>query len=183
MQSQTVARKLDYSDIERTPEDDGLRYEVLDGVLFVSPAPRPVHQRVSKRLQRQLENYFEDKGLGEVFNAPVDVLLARHDIAVPDLVLVTQPKLITERAIEGAPTLLVEVLSLSSRSRDRRLKMSRYAASGVPHYWIVDPVKQTIECYRLKGKHYTLVTSAKSPEKLTHPDWDGLTIDLDAIWK
>jgi len=80
--------RLDYDDLAHAP-DDGKQYELLDGDLFVTPAPSPFHQRVSKRLQRQLERYFEDGGLGEVFNAPLDVILTSHDVVEPDLIVVT----------------------------------------------------------------------------------------------
>jgi Uma2 family endonuclease len=174
--------KLGYDDLAQTP-DDSSRYELLDGALFVTPSPRPLHQRVSKRLQRQLEAYFEDGGVGEVFNAPVDVILTMHDVVVPDLVVVTTPPQITDRAIEGAPALIVEILSPGTTARDRTLKAERYATLGVAHYWIVDPQRKTIECYRLRGTHYVPVTAAKSPAELTHPDWPDLAIDLTAIWR
>lgn len=178
---QGLTQKLEYRDLAHTP-DDNRRYELLDGVLFVSPSPRPLHQRVSKRLQRQLEAYFEDKGLGEVFNAPVDVILTLHDVVVPDLVVVTTPPQITERAIEGSPTLIVEILSPTTRMRDRKVKAERYAALGVSHYWLVDPLRKTIECYRLEKTRYVVVT-ASSPARMTHPDWSDLAIDLAAIWR
>lgn len=128
--AQGLKQKLDYGDLAHTP-DDGRRYELLEGALLVSPSARPLHQRVSKRLQRQREAYFEDKGLGEVFDAPVDVILTMHDVVVPDLVVVTTPPQVTERAIEVAPALIVEILSPSTRARDRNLKAERYAALGV----------------------------------------------------
>ena len=179
---QGLKQKLDYSDLAHTP-DDGRRYELLDGALVVSPSARPLHQRVSKRLQRQLEAHFEDGGLGEVFNAPVDVILDVHDVVVPDLVIVTSPGQVSDRAIEGAPALLVEVLWPSTRTRDRHLKAERYAALGVPHYWIVDPVRKTLECYRLEQGTYVSVVTAESRTRVTHPDWPGLTLDLAAIWR
>lgn len=179
---QGLKQKLDYTDLAHTP-DDGRRYELLDGALVVSPSPRPLHQRVSKRLQRQLEAYFEEKGLGEVFNAPVDVILGFHDVVVPDLVIVTTPAQITDRAIEGSPTLLVEVLSPSTGSRDRHVKAERYAALEVPHYWIVDPVRKTLECYTLEHGRYATVLTAESPARVTHPAWPDLIIDLGAIWR
>ena len=179
---QGLKQKLEYDDLAHTP-DDSRRYELLDGALLVTPSPRPLHQRVSKRLQRQLEAYFEDNGLGEVFNAPVDVILTLHDVVVPDLVVVTTPPQVTDRAIEGPPAIIVEILSPSTRLRDRKLKAERYAALGVPHYWIVDPVAKSLECYRLESARYTTVLTAKSPARVTHPDWQGLTIDLAAIWR
>jgi Uma2 family endonuclease len=177
-----LTRKLDYEDYARLP-DDGKRYEILDGELYVTASPSPFHQRLSKRLQRRLEDYFEVRGLGEVFNAPTDLILAQHDIVVPDLVIVAEPGQLSSRAIEGAPLLVVEILSPSTRRRDRGIKMRRYAALGVPHYWIVDPDAQTIECWRLEGSEYRLVTQASVPNVLRHPDWPDLAVDLATLWR
>jgi Uma2 family endonuclease len=85
-----VKRKLGYDDLAGMP-DDGLIREILDGELVVTPAPSPMHQRVSKRLQRQLEAYFEGRGLGEVFDAPLDAILGQHDVVEPDILVVTTP--------------------------------------------------------------------------------------------
>lgn len=177
-----LKRKLDYEDYARLP-DDGKRYEILDGELYVTASPSLLHQRLSKRLQRRLEDFFEVRGLGEVFNAPIDLILAQHDIVVPDLVIVAEPGQLSARAIEGAPLLVVEILSPSTRTRDRGAKMGRYATLGIPHYWIVDPDAQTIECWRLESGQYRLVTQATVPEVLMHPDWPELAIDLAAIWR
>ncbi len=176
-----LKQTLDYSDLANTP-DDGNRYEILQGNLLVTPAPSPFHQRVSKRLQRQLEAYFEARALGEVFDAPVDVILTFHDVVEPDLVVVSDPKQITKRAIEGAPLLVVEILSPSTRKRDRTVKARRYAELGIPHYWIVDPDAQRIECYRLQATTYAQILDGVSPARLTHPDFPDLQVDLSAIW-
>jgi len=141
------------------------------------------HQRVSKRLQRQLERYFEDGGLGEVLNAPLDVILTPHDVVEPDLIVVTDPRQISQRGIEGAPTIVVEILSPSTADRDRTLKAKRYEATGVPHYWVADVDAQRLDCYRLSGAQYVLVTSAIGNGRFLHPDWPDLQIDPGAIWR
>jgi Uma2 family endonuclease len=173
-------RKLEYDDLAAMP-DDGLIRELLDGELVVTPAPSPHHQRVSRRLQRQLESYFEPRG-GEVFNAPVDVILSRHDVPQPDLAVVTRPEMVSHRALEGPPAIVVEILSPSTARRDRALKASRYAATGVPHYWIVDPARRRLECLRLSDGNYALVADAEGGTTLTHPDWPDLAIDLSGLW-
>ncbi|MDQ6733183.1 MAG: Uma2 family endonuclease [Nitrospirota bacterium] len=176
-----LKQKLDYSDLAAAP-DDGYRYEILEGDLLVTPAPSPLHQRVSKRLQRQLEAYFEARSLGEVFNAPVDLILTFHDVVEPDLVVVAEPKQISGRGIEGAPLLVVEILSPSTRVRDRTMKARRYAELGIPYYWIVDPDEKRLECFRLHATTYELLLQGDSPAKLTHPDFPDLQLDLSAIW-
>ena len=177
-----LKRKLDYDDYVNLP-DDGKRYEILDGELYVSPAPSPLHQRVSKRLQRKLEDHFEARGLGEVFNAPIDMILGPHDVAQPDLLVVINPGQISGRGIEGAPLLVVEVLSPSTRSHDREVKMRRYAALGIPHYWIVDPEGHWIACYRLEAGTYRHLLTAESDTRLALPDWPELVIALGDLWR
>ena len=181
MATQLKAR-LDYDDYCAIPPD-GKRYELIDGRVHVAPAPSPRHQRVSKRLQRFLEEYFEAPGRGEVFNAPIDVILTRHDVVQPDLVVVTDPSQVSERAVEGAPTLLVEVLSPSTTAYDRTTKAQRYATLGVAHYWIADPAARTVECFRLHEAPYTSVASFAAADTLTHPDFPGLRFDLAAVWR
>ena len=174
------AKKLTYADYARIP-DDGKRYEVLEGGLLVTPAPNIPHQRASKRIQRQLEDYFESRGLGEIFNAPVDVILSDHDILQPDLV-VARPGQISKRGIEGSPLLVVEILSPSTERRDRTSKGRRYAALGVPHFWLVDPERRIVECLRLEGGRY-LLTSRGNEGTLSHPDWPDFVLDLDVLWR
>ena len=177
-----LKQKLDYSDYARIPPD-GKRYELLEGELYVTPAPSPLHQRISKRLQRKLEAYFEGRSLGEVFNAPIDLILTPHDVVQPDLVVVTEPAHVSDRAIEGPPALVVEVLSPSTRDHDRTVKARRYAALGIRHYWLVDPEASRIECYRAEAGAYALVVQAQGEASLSHPDWPGLTISLAELWR
>ncbi|MDF0652186.1 MAG: Uma2 family endonuclease [Nitrospira sp.] len=176
-----LKQKLDYSDYAAVP-DDGCRYEMVDGGLLVTPAPSPLHQRVSKRLQRCLEAYFEQRGLGEVFDAPVDVILTPHDVVQPDLVVVSQPTQVSERGIEGAPLLAVEILSPTTRERDRTIKARRYSTLGIAHYWIVDPEARGVECYALQGPQYVLCVEGQGPITITHPHFAQLTLPLSDLW-
>jgi Uma2 family endonuclease len=168
---------LDYDDYAAIPPD-GNRYELLEGDLLVTPAPSPLHQWVSKRLQRQLEGYFEGRGLGRVYNAPIDVILTPHDVLQPDLVVVTDLGQVSGRGIEGPPTLLVEVLSPTTAARDRGAKSRRYATLRVPHLWLLEPDERRLECYRLEGQVYRLVVAAEGEATLEHPDWPGLAVRL-----
>lgn len=180
--SHALKRKLGYDDLTGMP-DDGLIREIFDGELVVTPSPAPIHQRVSRRLQRQLEAYFEPRGLGEVFNAPLDTILGPYDVLEPDLLVVTDPATISRRAIEGPPALVVEIFSPSTASRDRNVKTGRYAAAGVRHCWLVDIENRRIECLRLAQHGYTLAAEARDADPLVHPDWPGLRIDLQDLWR
>ena len=176
-----IERLLDYDDFAALPAD-GRRHEILAGIEHVTPAPTPAHQWASNRLQRQLEAYVEARGLGRVFNAPVDVIFTRHDVAEPDLVLVTDDGQISARGIEGVPALLVEVLSPSTRAYDRGTKAERYAVLGVPHFWLLDPEHRRLECHRLDAGAWRVVAGGAGAEIVEHPDWPGLSIRLGDLW-
>lgn len=177
-----LKRKLDYSDYIAAP-DDGKRYEIVRGDLYVTPSSSPMHQRISRRLQRQLEAYFHERSIAEVFAAPIDLILTNQDVLVPDLIVVSDPDLISKRGIEGPPLLIVEILSPSTRKQDRGVKAQRYAESGVEHYWLVDPDNKRVECHRLADGAVRSVADARGDTTRTHPDWDGLEIDLKALWR
>lgn len=176
-----VKQVLDYDDYAAIPPD-GRRWELLEGDVHVTPAPSPRHQWASKKLQRQLEDYFEARGLGRVFNAPIDVILTPHDVVQPDLVVVTNPGQISARGIEGAPALLVEVLSPSSMTYDRATKSRRYAALGVPHLWFLDPDGRRLQCFELDSQNWRLVLEEEGEHTVQHPAWQGLAIGLGELW-
>lgn len=176
-----MPRRATYDDYCRFP-DDGLRYEILDGEIFMTPAPSPRHQYASKRLQRVLEGYFEGDRAGLVFDAPLDVILSHEDVVQPDLVVVAGRPQISARGIEGQPLVLVEILSPLRPEYDRLTKASRYAARGVPHYWIVDPDRRTVECFRLDGGSYRLDASGSDRETIAVPAFEGLTLPLGDLW-
>ena len=133
--------KFTFQDWLQTPED-GLRHEILDGEHVVTPSPNLHHQRVSRRIQFQLYQPIELTGRGEVFDAPCGVRLSDEDVVEPDLfvVLAQRSEIMLETHVDGAPDLVVEILSKSTGRRDRGIKKSRYARFRVPEYWIVDPV-------------------------------------------
>jgi Uma2 family endonuclease len=177
----TIPPRVTYEDYRQFP-DDGMRYEILDGEIFMTPAPSPAHQYTSKRLQRTLEGYFEGERRHLVFNAPIDVILSDADVVQPDLVVVQEGPQISARGIEGTPLLLVEILSPSKPQYDRVTKARRYAERGVPHYWIVDPQARTVECFRLDRDNYQPVATGRDHDEVGVPGFDGLTLPLAALW-
>jgi Uma2 family endonuclease len=139
-----------YQDYLKLPEEPGYRYEVLEGMLVKDPSPNVIHQRVSRRLQRILEDYFlKVDSRGEIFDAPLDVTLGDITVVQPDLFYVSgeQKVIIKESRIDGPPTLIVEILSPSSGRKDRLQKMRIYQQAQVQHYWIVNPEEKTLECF------------------------------------
>jgi Uma2 family endonuclease len=144
-----------YADYAALP-DDGNRYEIIAGVLYMTPAPGTGHQSVSARLVTFLVTHVEFAGLGRVFAAPVDVELAPDTVVQPDIVVILSANLdrITPSRIIGAPDLVVEILSPGTAGYDRREKQDAYARAGVGEYWIVDPGAQTVELLTLDQGGY-----------------------------
>lgn len=136
--------------------DDGKRYQVLEGELFVSPAPRPQHQRVLFHLARLLQEHVEENGLGEVFISPIDVILEPMTIVQPDIVFVgsDQADIVTDLNIQGPPDLCIEVISPTTGLIDRHAKRNIYARLGVREYWIIDTNRQVIAVYALQDHDY-----------------------------
>jgi Uma2 family endonuclease len=149
-----------YSEYARFP-DDGNRYEVIDGEVLVTPAPSPNHQRIVTRLLRLMCDYVERNRLGEVL-PDVDVLFATGQFLRPDIVFIPNDRRdgISDRGIEVAPGLIVEVQSPTSGSIDRVKKPRRYGDFGVPEYWVADPVAREVLVWRFAD-------GATEPERFT----------------
>jgi Uma2 family endonuclease len=148
-----------YDDLLRMPEPrDGKRYEILDGELVVSPSPATRHQHVSGQVIRALMREIQDTGRGLAFHAPLDVVLSRTRVVIPDHVAVRADRLaiVERRGIFGPPDLVTEILSPANRRYDRSRKRRLYANAGIPEYWILDPDANTIEQLVLGEGAYVL---------------------------
>jgi len=180
--SQAAALRYTYQDYLQLPE--GERYEVIDGDLFMTPAPTTYHQRIIGRLFRFLDDHVRNGGLGEVLFAPCDVLLSETDVVQPDIFTVAKDRLaiIRENYVSGAPDLVVEVLSKGSAMRDRTLKKERYVRFGVRELWIVDPAAKTIEVLRSAGAGFERHALVGSGEVLASPEFSGLRIPLSEVF-
>jgi Uma2 family endonuclease len=174
----TLPRRLTYEDYRRIP-DDGQRYEIIDGEVYVSPSPALEHQHASAALHLQLAEALP--GSMRVYYAPIDVVLGVHDVVQPDLVVAGLPQL-SSRGIEGPPHLVIEIVSPGRPEYDRTVKARRYAAFGVPHYWIVDPRARTLECFVLAGDSYGLVVSGQREDAVEVPGFESLTLALTPLW-
>ncbi|MGH9073872.1 MAG: Uma2 family endonuclease [Acidimicrobiales bacterium] len=130
---------------------DGHRYEVIDGALVVSPAPRWPHQRAVFRLARLLDQAAPD-GV-EVFTAPLAWPIREGEVPEPDVMVIERSSLGPEQ-VEGTPLLVIEVLSPTGRRRDLLTKRYLYASAGCPSYWIVDPDEPSLTVLGLEGHRY-----------------------------
>jgi Uma2 family endonuclease len=179
----TVQVVLNYRDYEALP-NDGRRYEIHAGELSVTPAPGPLHQETLGNLYVSLRDHVVRRGLGKIFLAPLDVILADVSIVQPDLIFIARDRasLLTSRGIEGAPTLVVEILSASTIQIDRHAKLQLYARHGVPCYWIVDPPRRLVEAYELVEERYRLAARGAGDEVLSAPPFPDLVLPLSSVW-
>lgn len=181
-----ASKKYTYQDYLEIPEEPGYRFEILDGILIKEPSPNVMHQRVSRRLQRVLEDYFwQHDPQGEIFNSPLDTTLYDINVVQPDLLYVAgeNKDIVKDTRIDGPPTLIVEILSPSTRRKDRLVKRNIYQRAGVKHYWLVDPDEKTVECFVLKDSLYALAASGLDGDIIEHPDFPGLIIKLGTLWE
>ena len=178
--------KLTYEDYLQFPED-GRRHEIIDGDHYLSAAPFVSHQRVSRNLMIHLHRHFDLTGMGEVLHAPVAVVLSQSDVVEPDLVVVLaeHASRIRRERIEGAPDLVVEILSPSTAYRDRGLKLDLYQKAGDSEYWIVDPERKVVQQYvladgvfRSAGEHSARIAVACTGQ----PDAQPVEVDLTEVW-
>lgn len=174
---------LTYDDYAAMP-DDGRRYELIEGELHLMPSPGTRHQMVLGGLIVIIDEHVRGNGLGIVMLSPFDVILSANTVPQPDIVYVNRERerLLTERALEGAPTLAVEILLASERERDLVLKRRIYREHGIPHYWIVDPERKTLEGLVLGEKEYESEATFSGDEEARLRPFPNLVIPLADIW-
>jgi len=157
----------------------------VDGELFVTPAPRTLHQRIVGNIFASLHQHVRRDRLGEVFVAPYDVVFATSTVLEPEVLFVSRSRLhyIGEDNLSGPPDLAVEVLSESTKRLDREVKMKQYALHGVSEYWLVDPEGNTVDVHRLKEGEYELAERLGFGDTLTSPLFPGLKLPVTSLWE
>ena len=161
---------MSFADVEQWPED-GRRYELYDGEVYVVPSPLPLHQVVSARLYDVLRDHARAHG-GIVLYAPLDIVLTEYDVVQPDLLFFTrerQDAINLRKVTRHAPDLAIEILSPSTASNDRGRKLKLLARHGVKEYWLVDPDGINIEVYALSGEQFLLADTATGTEAVRSP--------------
>lgn len=143
---------ITYREYKTLPES-GPRYQLIEGDLLMSPAPKPPHQRIVGRLFWALHSQVIQQGNGEAIVSPIDVVLSDTNVLQPDIVYVSprRRKIIKEDGLFGAPDICVEVISASSREQDLGVKHRLYARFGVREYWVVDPKAKRVMVFSLTG--------------------------------
>ena len=173
-----------YDDYRELP-DDGNRYEVIDGVLYMAPAPNKRHEIISRTLYFLIWPFVRDAGLGQVFDAPFDVIFHNEEFAQPDLFFVSfdREDLLTERGCEGAPDWTIEILSPSNTFHDRERKRRMYERHGVKEYWLVNPEMRTILVLELVNGEYVTRGTFGVEDEIDTPLIPGLVIPVAQVFE
>jgi Uma2 family endonuclease len=179
--------KLTYDDFLLFP-DDGQRHELIDGEHYVTLSPVSKHQQIVWNLNGLLYDYLHEHPVGKAFGAPLDVVFSHFDVVEPDLVFISAErasKVLTEKNVQGAPNLVVEIGSPSTRKRDETIKRRLYERFGEAEYWVIDPEIDAIKVYRRDGDRYQRVAelTVEAGDTLTSPLLPGLSLQLSKIFE
>ncbi len=176
-------RPLTHRDLDDLPEDDRVRYEVIDGEFYMAPFPFIAHQQAVTALVVILWAYLKQHPIGRVLTSNTKVVLDELTGVGPDVVYVTRENMgtVREDGIYGPPDLMVEVTS-SKPNLDRVVKYRKYASAGVRSYWIIDPPARTLEVFELSGKRYKKAVAVKDGEAFAPAMFPGLVISLAELW-
>ncbi len=177
-----VDTRLSYEDYCLLP-NDGKRYEIIDGELFVTPSPLSLHQIVVANLHLELGLFVKANNLGRVYVEPLDVVFSRFDVVEPDLLYISKERaaVLTERNVQGAPDLVVEILSETTAEIDHTTKLKLYARYGVQEYWIIDPYGPSADIYRREREGFELVSNLQSADSLTSPLFPGFSLPIGKL--
>lgn len=180
-----LLRPLTLDDFDNLPESLD-RYQILQGELIVTPAPRLEDQDLSQEINLVFTVAVRAKRFGKVYAAPVGVRLSMNDIVQPDLLVLSNAKraLIRKNVIDGAPDVVVEILSPSSRRFDLVRKMALYAEAGVPEYWIVDPEKRSILVHQYVNGAYVVAENVDGVASSRIVEGVDINVNelFDAVW-
>jgi Uma2 family endonuclease len=183
----TTAMRWTSADLERMPDDDGNRYEIIDGELYVSKQPHYHHQYTCNEVGTQLTNWVKEAGSGRVIPAPGVILAEDNDVA-PDVVWISEKRLVVALWKDGhlhdAPELAIEVLSpgFANVKRDRDAKLKLYSRRGVEEYWIIDWQARKVDVYRRQDSTLHLVATLNQPESLTTPLLPGFSCLVSSLF-
>lgn len=178
----TTPIKKTYQDYRKLPDEN--RYELIEGELLMTPSPIRFHQKVAHRVNESISNYVAQNELGEVYFAPLDVVLSDHDVVQPDLLFVSHQRkaILKDENIQGAPDLIVEITSPASRERDRFIKKGLYTRYGVQEYWLVDLEKECVEVLSLEKTEYRLIGIFFKEDRLSSPLFPGLNLSVGSLF-
>ncbi len=161
----------------------GVRLELVNGEVAVSPSPSPEHSGVDTELRTLLNVHVRKYDLGRIFG-DVDTIFDDHNVRRPDMTFFSKARLnlVGKKAMQGPPDLCVEIISPSSSTIDRVDKFEQYQAGGVAHYWVIDPRDRSIEGYKLRRGKYVLTGKGAGNDIVRLPPFANLKIPLGELW-
>ena len=164
--------------------DENCFYELISGEVVKRGGNSPGHQLISGQLLINLHAWIEKKNLGELLPGPLDVFFDEHNVVQPDLLFISEKnkEIITENGVEGAPDLVIEILSPGSMRYDRGGKMKLYKKHQVQEYWIVDPKNQSVEVYVYENNEYELFSFAVEAGKLESNVLPKFSLSVEKIF-
>jgi len=186
---EVLAKKMTYAEFKEMeiPDGDTSIYELINGEIVKRASPNTPHQRASFNLSVEFGIYNRKQNVGKFFTAPYDVYFDEHTAGVqPDLLFVSKERdfIIKENnGIVGAPDLVVEIVSKGSIDKDREIKKEVYERFAVEEYWIVDPIYQTVEVYKLKEARYRLFSFAEEKGNITSSVLPDFEMDVQVIFR
>lgn len=172
-----------YDDYAKMPE--GASYQLIAGEIIMSPAPDLLHQDILGAIFYELRQFVHQSKLGKVFVAPTDVYFNEHDTFQPDILFVSTERkhILKDERIEGAPDLVVEILSPSTGYYDLAKKKDVYEQSGVKEYWIVDPKLKSIEVLTNQNGNFVTLVKAKKIGVVASNVLSGFQVDLTSVFE
>lgn len=188
MALQAENRRYTFADVLTWDESD--RIEIINGEAFMMAPPSRIHQKIVSELNRQLGNYLKEKKC-EVYPAPFGVRLFEEDgdcpedvdtMVEPDISVVCDPGKLDDHGCKGAPDLIIEILSPSTRRHDRMTKFNLYQRAGVREYWIVDPDSKDVQAFVLEGGRYFVKGYGTAEDKMKVNVLEDCVIDLSAVF-
>jgi Uma2 family endonuclease len=184
MEPKAVAQTWTYEEMRaKLPAES--RYEIISGELIdMSPAPNSEHQRISRKLEFALLKFLDQNQLGELLHAPIDVILDKQNVVQPDILFISNASLgiITKKCVEGAPNLVVEIISPSSHYRDTVEKKAIYEWFGVKEYWLIDPANRVMEVFSLQNGKYALHAFVAEEGQATSALLEGFEVHSSDIF-
>jgi Uma2 family endonuclease len=170
--------------LELGEDPPGIRLELVNGEVAVSPSPTPDHSFTVNMLSFFLTQHIRANKLGRLFG-DVDTIFGPYDVRRPDLIYFSTARvhLIGKKAMEGPPDLCVEIISPDTETMDRKEKFKQYAKGGVAYYWIVDPEAKTIEAFELARGKYRAAGGGKGRQTIELPPFEGLELPLSELWQ
>ena len=176
--------KIKFSIKDYMSMPNGKLYQLLDGELIVAPSPTSKHQSISGKLYLTMSQFVTQNQLGQVWYAPLDVILSDHDVVQPDIFFISNARgnILTEANVQVAPDLVVEILSPATAQHEREYKRTLYSHHGVREYWLVEPEEDRVEVWTESGTGLVQTAAFQRGDTLASPLLEGLNIPLEAVF-